>query len=209
MAAATVSRSAASTVRSASVASSELIAPNGALDEFVKGRIAEQRPPTRLGFGGSEVICLRPAERRGHRRRRMLAVRTDRAAREDGAQKRDKDELFHQRLRLPGADAGRGVTVDVGGRKGVVPDDPVRTGDVIHPDHRRQRHELAVAVAHFEVLQRGFIGPVIRVRLHEHAIDAAEEIDVVHVKRAEVRLQRRVDIRASTSRTFNCAKFTR
>ena len=70
----------------------------------------------------------------------------------------------------------------------------VRAGDPLRRDQRRERHHLAVGRPRVEPRQVLGILAVPRVRLHDHPPDSAELVELARGERAELRLDRAVDV---------------
>ena len=63
--------------------------------------------------------------------------------------------------------------------------------DFANRGQRAERNHLAAAIADLEPADVVEFGAIVRLGLHPDLVDAAELVEVVHVRRAEVRLQRR------------------
>src|SRR5439155_12415317 len=103
--------------------------------------------------------------------------------------------LLHERERLAGAVAGRRLSGDRRRRIEIVSTDALRTELALHVDESRERHHLPRWVAHLELFDVVRRYPKRRLGLDAHLIRPTEEREVVHVSRAEIRLQATEDAR--------------
>ena len=101
---------------------------------------------------------------------------------------------LHRRDRVAGAEARRRIAVDLGRRKAVEVRQQVGAGDPLGADQRGQRHHLAVLRARVEPSEVARVLPVLRVGLQDHPPDAAELVELARGERAELRLDRAVDV---------------
>ena len=99
-------------------------------------------------------------------------------------------ELRHRCFGFHGADARCRATGDLRGRIAVVAHDAVGAVGLLHLDERAERNHLSGGVAGFQT--RDVLGAIaeLRVGLRDDLPGTAEEVEVIHVERAEVDLHR-------------------
>ena len=103
---------------------------------------------------------------------------------------------------LSRADAGQGAAADVGGVKQIVALDAVGAAGFFQPRDRAERDHFAAAVARLELRDRVGIDAELRFGLGVNLPGAAKQIEVVHVNRAEIGLQRLADIGHADAHAF-------
>ncbi|KGW79198.1 hypothetical protein Y046_3898 [Burkholderia pseudomallei MSHR2990] len=134
-------------------------------------------------------------QREQHRRlraRQPLLVRLagPRVAGAGGQRRRDPLDRRH---RLAAAVPGRRRAVDRKRRKAVVARQLRRAHRPVQRRERRERHHLALRVAHAQLRHVGGVEPVPPVRLHDHAAHLRAVHEIADVVRAEHHSERRVD----------------
>src|SRR5262249_5718944 len=113
----------------------------------------------------------------------------------ESLRQRLRRELFHNFDRLPLAVALRGGTVELCGRIEVVARHAVRPGERAARGESAEWHCLAIAVAHTDFQDVTAIAAVFATGLCHDAVDATEQVEVIHIRRTEKYLQRREHIR--------------
>ncbi len=112
----------------------------------------------------------------------------------EAARQRFLEDARDGGLGLAGAVAGGGGAVKVGGAEAVVAHGAVGTVALSDDEQRGERHHLALVVAGLEQADVLGVGAERRIGLDHDLVGAAEFVEVVHVERAEINLQRVEDI---------------
>ena len=99
-------------------------------------------------------------------------------------------DLLNGLFGLVGAVAGRRAAIDLGAQIRVVVHDAVGATAVLDLEHGPQRHHLATGVAHLEFGDVFSATAILLVGLHDDLPGAAKAVEVIHVERAEIDLQR-------------------
>ena len=104
-------------------------------------------------------------------------------------------QLLHDMDGLALAVAGGGSAVELGGRIEIVARHAIGAGDVAHGGEGAERHRAAGIVAHADVENvLGVVAELAR-SLRDHAVGAAQYVEIVDVERAEIDLQGREYVR--------------
>ena len=120
---------------------------------------------------------------------RDVGPRDAEAGRQDGG-----GEALHGGDGVARAVARRGVALDLRGREHVVAHDAIRAAPPLHVEHRAERHHAALRVAGLQALDVGGVGAEAALRLRPDLERAPEAVEVVHVRRAQVDLERVEDV---------------
>ncbi len=102
---------------------------------------------------------------------------------------------FHGCNGLARAEARLGVTQNLDTGQGVEVLHRFRAGDKLHVGHRADLYHLTRLGADIERANIVRLGPVAALSLHQHLVDAATLVEIVHIVAAQCGLQGVVDVR--------------
>src|SRR5450759_2204396 len=99
-------------------------------------------------------------------------------------------QLLHDLDRLALALAERRRAIELGPRIKIVARHAIGPGDGSHRGEGAERNGITAAVAHADPQNVFGVIAIVALRLRDHAVGAAEQVEVVHVSRPEINLQR-------------------